>query len=330
MYIKVSNSIFGQVLKSEIGDWIKPIVNLIDQVRYTSSSASTQGKPIPLSYLLIAISDMLNSGQFCGMARMMSPVDYTTSSSVWTQTDKWKGRMDVRWIFVKDIPNSHLRHIRVWNNENKPVTNSRDTQELPPDAGLAMLRIFGEFPPKTSVILSNLVTAEMKEEAMAGVTEDSRQSLPSVDPRQSLQSVDELGRYRHGSLQLSEDMYPRQSWQTNGDESLNRSSRQSYQFDQQQQNPALSRRNTISTSGPVGSTTNRISTSATPTSGMRAHEQQSYLPTPSRYQESKNPSSTYRTVMSGFTGMGDIYASNRYPPFQNGGNIRYDEELRYF
>jgi YT521-B-like domain len=125
------------------------------------------------------------------MARMMSPIDYTTSSSVWTQTDKWKGRMDVRWIFVKDIPNSHLRHIRVWNNENKPVTNSRDTQELPPDAGSAMLRIFADFPPKTSVILSNLVSAEMKEEAAATTTTGVE------DSRQSLQSVDELGQYNH-------------------------------------------------------------------------------------------------------------------------------------
>lgn len=270
---------------------------------------------------------------------MMSPVDYTTSSSVWTQTDKWKGRMDVRWIFVKDIPNSQLRHIRVWNNENKPVTNSRDTQELPLDAGAAMLRIFADFPPKTSVILSNLVSAEMKEEAAATTTTGGE------DSRQSLQPVDELGQYnhRHGSLQSSDMVeyrqdtngYPRQSWHSNGaDDLLSRSSRQSYQFDQQQQNPTLSRRNTISTPVPIGSIANRISSSATPTSGMRNHEQQqqsSYLPTPSRFQDS-NTSSTFRTMMAGFAGMGDVYASNRYPPFhdRNGGNIRYDEDLRYF
>jgi len=258
---------------------------------------------------------------------MMSPVDYTTSSSVWTQTDKWKGRMDVRWIFVKDIPNSHLRHIRVWNNENKPVTNSRDTQELPPDAGTAMLRIFADFPPKTSVILSNLVTAEMKEEAVEQQSVDPRHL--SVDARQSVDDG-----YNRGSFQSDEysrsEMYPRQSWQSNGDSEHTRSARQSYQFDVQdfprQQNPP-SRRNTISTSGPIGSNPNRISSSATPTSGMRTHEQ-TYLPAPSRFQES-NTSSTYRSV---FTGMGDIYASNRYPPFHQNGGIRYDEDssLRYF
>ena len=264
---------------------------------------------------------------------MMSPVDYTTSSSVWTQTDKWKGRMDVRWVFVKDIPNSHLRHIRVWNNENKPVTNSRDTQELPPDAGLAMLRIFSEFPPKTSVILSNLVTAEIKEESNSTVQDDSQPSLQSVD------EVRQFDNHRHGNLSSGgeeywQDVYLRQSWQSSGDGST----RQSYQFDQQrQQNPALSRRNTISTSGPIGTTTNRMSASATPTSGMRSYDNQqqsSYLSTASRFHESDNPpSNTYRTMASGFTGVGDIYASNRYSTFheRNGnGNIRYDEEPRYF
>jgi hypothetical protein len=46
------------------------------------------------------------------MAQMLTPVDYTTSSSVWAQ-DKWKGVFKVKWVFVKDIPNGQLRHIRV-------------------------------------------------------------------------------------------------------------------------------------------------------------------------------------------------------------------------
>lgn len=60
---------------------------------------------------------------------MMSEVDYDSSSSVWSQ-NKWKGQFKVKWIYVKDVPNSALRHIRLENNENKPVTNSRDTQVI--------------------------------------------------------------------------------------------------------------------------------------------------------------------------------------------------------
>jgi YTH domain-containing family protein len=36
----------------------------------------------------------------------------------------------VKWHIIKDVPNNLLRHITLENNENKPVTNSRDTQEV--------------------------------------------------------------------------------------------------------------------------------------------------------------------------------------------------------
>ncbi|KAI0703550.1 YT521-B-like domain-containing protein [Cytidiella melzeri] len=92
------------------------------------------------------------SGHFCGMAEMLTPVDYTRSSTVWA-SDKWKGVFKVRWIFVRDIPNAGLRHIRLQNTqERKPVTNSRDTQELLPEAGQEMLRIFHTHPARTSLL----------------------------------------------------------------------------------------------------------------------------------------------------------------------------------
>lgn len=93
------------------------------------------------------------SGHFCGMAQMLTHVDYTTSSSVWSQNDKWKGVFKLRWIFIKDIPNSTLRHIKLLNtNEKKPVTNSRDTTELLDDAGKEMLNIFFQFNSRTSLL----------------------------------------------------------------------------------------------------------------------------------------------------------------------------------
>jgi len=75
-------------------------------------------------FLLFSVN---GSGHFCGMAEMLSPVDYSSTSSVWVQ-DKFKGQFKVKWVYVKDVPNHQLRHIRLENNENKPVTNSRDTQ----------------------------------------------------------------------------------------------------------------------------------------------------------------------------------------------------------
>jgi hypothetical protein len=98
-------------------------------------------------YLFFSVN---GSGHFCGMAQMLSPLDYNSSANVWAQ-DKWKGQFKVRWIYVKDVPNAQLRHIRLENNENKPVTNSRDTQEIPPEKGKLVLSIFHSFKHSTSI-----------------------------------------------------------------------------------------------------------------------------------------------------------------------------------
>lgn len=115
-------------------------------------------------YLFFSVN---GSGHFCGMAQMVSPVDYNSNSSVWSQ-DKWKGQFKVRWIYVKDVPNIQLRHIRLENNENKPVTNSRDTQEVPHPKGVQVLRIIHTYRHSTS-IFDDFVHYEKRQEE-----EDSR------------------------------------------------------------------------------------------------------------------------------------------------------------
>jgi len=53
---------------------------------------------------------------------------------------------------LKDIPNKQFRHILIEANENKPVTNSRDTQEVPLEHGRQMIEIFKNFRHSTSII----------------------------------------------------------------------------------------------------------------------------------------------------------------------------------
>lgn len=98
-------------------------------------------------YLLFSVN---GSGHFCGVAQMLTAVDYNTVSSVWSQS-KWKGSFKVKWIYVKDVPNQHMRHIRLENNENKPVTNSRDCQEVPNVQGIEVLRIISAYKHVTSI-----------------------------------------------------------------------------------------------------------------------------------------------------------------------------------
>ncbi|XP_020274887.1 uncharacterized protein LOC109849464 [Asparagus officinalis] len=91
------------------------------------------------------------SGQFVGVAEMVSPVDFNKTLDYWQQ-DKWTGCFSVKWHIVKDMPNSMLKHITLENNDNKPVTNSRDTQEVRLEQGLQVLKLFQEHVSKTSIL----------------------------------------------------------------------------------------------------------------------------------------------------------------------------------
>ncbi|RWS30012.1 YTH domain family protein 1-like protein [Leptotrombidium deliense] len=128
-------------------------------------------------YLFYSVN---GSGHFCGMAQMVSPVDYNASANVWAQ-DKWKGQFRVKWIYVKDVPNAQLRHIRLENNENKPVTNSRDTQEVPYEKGKAVLKILHNFRHTTSIFDDFLHYEKRQEE------ESQRRTDPLPAPVSKLQ-----------------------------------------------------------------------------------------------------------------------------------------------
>ncbi|XP_077238628.1 YTH domain-containing protein ECT4-like [Tasmannia lanceolata] len=118
------------------------------------------------------------SAQFCGVAEMMGPVDFDKSVDYWQQ-DKWSGQFSVKWHIIKDVPNSQFRHIILENNDNKPVTNSRDTQEVKLEQGLEMLTIFNEYESDTS-ILDDFDFYEGRQKAMQERKARQQTSLPTV------------------------------------------------------------------------------------------------------------------------------------------------------
>lgn len=130
--------------------------------RLDAAYRSLNGKG-PL-YLLFSVN---GSGHFCGVAEMKSVVDYNAYAGVWSQ-DKWKGKFEVKWAFVKDVPNNQLRHIRLENNDNKPVTNSRDTQEVPLEKAKQVLKIIATFKHTTSIFddFAHYEKRQEEEEAM--------------------------------------------------------------------------------------------------------------------------------------------------------------------
>lgn len=50
------------------------------------------------------------------------------------------------------MPNRDFRHIRLANNQNKPVTNSRDTQDVPLEQAVQVLQIISSYRTKQSIL----------------------------------------------------------------------------------------------------------------------------------------------------------------------------------
>nr|XP_043628401.1 LOW QUALITY PROTEIN: YTH domain-containing protein ECT1 [Erigeron canadensis] len=115
------------------------------------------------------------SGQFCGVAEMIGPIDFENDSDHWQQ-DRWCGQFRVQWHIIKDVPNTRFRHILLENNENKPVTHSRDSQEVKLDEGIAMLKIFKEHDADTS-ILDDFKFYDEREKAIQAKRDKDRSSL---------------------------------------------------------------------------------------------------------------------------------------------------------
>lgn len=106
-----------------------------------------KSKPCPV-FLFFSVN---TSGQFVGLAEMIGPVDFKKDMDFWEQ-NKWNGFFPVKWHIVKDIPNRIFQHITLENNFNRAVTYSRDTQKILLPQGLSMLRIFKNYPLRTSIL----------------------------------------------------------------------------------------------------------------------------------------------------------------------------------
>ncbi|MCL7031385.1 hypothetical protein MKW94_008564 [Papaver nudicaule] len=91
------------------------------------------------------------SGQFVGLAEMTGPVDFDKNMDFW-QLERWNGFFPVEWHIIKDIPNHRFQHILNELNENRPVTYSRDTQEIGLKKGLEMLDIFKSYQVTTMLL----------------------------------------------------------------------------------------------------------------------------------------------------------------------------------
>ena len=105
------------------------------------------------------------SGRYAGIARMKTPCDENKSFELWTQDGKWPGLFDVEWLFIKDVPFKEFKNIIITmkDGEIKPISNARDTQEIPFEQAKIMIQKIDEYK-NTNTILEHFEFYDMRQE----------------------------------------------------------------------------------------------------------------------------------------------------------------------
>ena len=105
------------------------------------------------------------SGRYIGVARMKTPCDENRTFEFWTQDGKWPGLFDVEWLFIKDIPFKEFKDIIITmkDGEIKPISNARDTQEIPFEQAKIMLQKIADYQ-NSNTILEHFEFYDMRQE----------------------------------------------------------------------------------------------------------------------------------------------------------------------
>ena len=94
------------------------------------------------------------SGRYVGVAKMKSPCDDSKSFEYWTQDGKWNGLFDVEWVFIKDVPFREFKNIIITmkDGETKPISNARDTQEIPFEFAKVMIEKIDKYQNSNTIL----------------------------------------------------------------------------------------------------------------------------------------------------------------------------------
>ena len=94
------------------------------------------------------------SGRYAGIARMKTPCDENRTFDFWTQDGKWTGLFDVEWVFIKDVPFKEFKDIIITmkDGEIKPISNARDTQEIPFEQAKIMIEKISKYQNSNTIL----------------------------------------------------------------------------------------------------------------------------------------------------------------------------------
>lgn len=126
----------------------KDVVSSVDHGVWTSTELGnkrldkaykTTSKDGGKVYLFFLVN---GSGRFCGIAEMTAAVDFKSKLNIWNETSRWSGIFPIRWVSKECLPNRHFVLLKNPLNENKPITYSRDTQEVPLNVAIKFIAIY--------------------------------------------------------------------------------------------------------------------------------------------------------------------------------------------
>ena len=94
------------------------------------------------------------SGRYVGVAKMKTACDDSKTFDYWTQDGKWPGLFEVEWLFIKDVPFKEFKNIIITmkDGEVKPISNARDTQEIPYEQAKIMLEKIEKFQNSNTIL----------------------------------------------------------------------------------------------------------------------------------------------------------------------------------
>lgn len=101
-------------------------------------------KPGAKIFLLFSVN---KSGKFCGVAEMTSNLIHNDPrSNIWSNEvhREFPDLFQVKWLFARDIHNKLLKHFNITDSDGtfKPITHSRDVDQVSLEIGRTLLKMF--------------------------------------------------------------------------------------------------------------------------------------------------------------------------------------------
>ena len=147
------------------------------------------------------------SGRYVGLARMKTPCDLNKSFELWTQDGKWMGLFDVEWVFIKDVPFKEFKEIKITmkDGEIKPVSNSRDTQEIPFEQAKIMIEKISKYQ-NSNTILEHFEFYDMRQDNYEkNVKGKNNFSMPNPNPNQVNNQINNVNVNINNNNEIKQD-----------------------------------------------------------------------------------------------------------------------------